>query len=103
MTCVKGKVIDCYTSISSLFVIINMRFYIGVFKFKNGDIYDGDFVEDMSHGLGIYTSIYGDVYTGEYRRDKRHGKGKVKTAMGVTLHTEWEFGERIARPGCSLS
>ena len=56
----------------------------------------GDFLDDMSHGHGTYRSVYGDVYIGGYKKDKRHGSGKLKTAMGTTIQTEWENGERVA-------
>jgi hypothetical protein len=36
----------------------------GVFKFSNGDIYDGEYKEDLKHGPGVYKYANGNLYEG---------------------------------------
>ena len=43
-----------------------------------GDVYDGEFDQDMRHGHGTYKHKNGDVYVGESARDQRHGQGIEK-------------------------
>lgn len=47
----------------------------GVYKYKNGDIYEGDFVDGKRDGLGEY--IYKDksYYRGEWKDDNKTGRG----------------------------
>ena len=40
----------------------------GVFTFKNGDRYDGDFVDDIMTGRGIVTTKDGSKFEGEVRQ-----------------------------------
>tara|TARA_B100001179_G_C18572228_1_gene395651 strand:+ start:512 stop:1120 length:609 start_codon:yes stop_codon:yes gene_type:complete len=47
----------------------------GVFFYQNGDRYIGDFQKDIAHGMGTYSYKNGDVYVGEWIDGKRHGKG----------------------------
>ena len=46
------------------FYVFTKTTHIGSYKFKSGDIYEGAFRNDKSHGYGVYRSIYGDVYEG---------------------------------------
>ena len=83
----------------------------GVYKFSNGDIYDGDWKndvrdaqgtqiyvngdiyngkwkDDMKNGQGTFTYINGDIYTGEFLNDKKNGQGiftfaNTKKVMGI--------------------
>ncbi len=34
-------------------------------KFEGGDVYVGEFRDDLANGYGVYTHSYGDIYTGE--------------------------------------
>lgn len=47
----------------------------GIYRYKNGDIYEGDFVEGKRKGLGEY--IYKDksYYRGEWDNDCKNGRG----------------------------
>ena len=36
----------------------------GVFKFSNGEIYDGEYKEDLKHGPGVYKYANGNMYEG---------------------------------------
>ena len=37
---------------------------IGRFTYKNGDVYDGEWVNGLKHGTGEYISAEGDIYIG---------------------------------------
>ena len=47
----------------------------GELTVKNGDSYEGDWIEGRKEGYGIYKSK-GDFYEGFYRKDKKEGRGK---------------------------
>jgi len=50
--------------------------------FNNGDRYEGQFHNNMMHGMGYYVSANGDAYTGQFRFNKAHGNGKMVFANG---------------------
>jgi hypothetical protein len=46
-------------------------------KYKNGDIYDGNWNDGKKHGIGKF-SINGKIlYHGEWIYDKKHGNGFI--------------------------
>ena len=48
----------------------------GVYTFKNGDIYKGEFMQNMFQGKGEYThSSQKAIYDGLFENDERHGNG----------------------------
>ena len=49
----------------------------GKMTFANGNMYEGEFKDDMKHGEGKFTYANGDVYEGDYADDEAHGKGKI--------------------------
>ena len=44
----------------------------------DGDVYEGDWLNDKAHGKGIYVHRDGASYTGEWFEDKQHGYGTEK-------------------------
>ncbi len=44
-------------------------------KYANGDVYIGDFKNDLIKGKGECKYANGAVYIGEYKNDKKEGKG----------------------------
>jgi hypothetical protein len=46
-----------------------------LFKFDDGNAYDGEWRNDKMHGHGIMTRASGNRYEGDWRDDKRHGRG----------------------------
>jgi hypothetical protein len=50
----------------------------GIYKYDNGDIYEGDFVEGLREGQGEYLYNDGSVYRGSWKEDKKHGSGSYK-------------------------
>jgi hypothetical protein len=48
----------------------------GIFRFTNGDTYQGDFVNEQFHGKGVYTDKNGDIYEGDFVKGNLEGHGK---------------------------
>ena len=42
----------------------------GIFKYSNGNVYEGEFKDDIFHGYGTYTYSDGRTYTGLWEYDK---------------------------------
>ncbi|KAL1530249.1 hypothetical protein AB1Y20_001164 [Prymnesium parvum] len=59
----------------------------GVWKGREGETYDGEWVDDYFHGIGKMKTQSID-YEGGFQRSKRHGKGKLFYADG-----SWYEGE----------
>ena len=43
----------------------------GIYKYDNGDIYEGYFKNDKKEGKGIYKYKNGDIYEGDFKNDIR--------------------------------
>jgi len=56
---------------------------------RRGDIYDGTWKENMRHGKGIYSWSNGDVYEGQWKSDRMDGKGKLYRSSGEWYDGEW--------------
>ena len=52
-----------------------MRNGKGTFTYDNGDIYEGDYKDNMKNGKGTYTYYNGDIYEGDYKDGMMNGKG----------------------------
>ena len=42
----------------------------------NGDVYQGEFMNDKANGYGVYTHKEGSRYEGHWKDDIKHGFGK---------------------------
>jgi hypothetical protein len=49
----------------------------GVLVFRNGDLYIGEFVDDVRTGMGYYQWKDGRTYQGAFDTNRRHGRGGV--------------------------
>ena len=47
-------------------------------SFANGNVYEGDFSNDLMNGRGLMRYKNGDEYLGQFKNDIRHGKGTMK-------------------------
>ena len=45
----------------------------GIFTFKNGDEYAGDFKDDLFDGYSLLKYANGDTYCGDFVKGKRQG------------------------------
>merc|ERR1719409_369782 len=77
----------------------------GVFTFKNGDKYDGQYVNGHREGKGtfIWHKGGGDSvarYEGEFKNNEMHGRGTLTYPDGsVHLNAEWANGQRVGSEG----
>ena len=59
-------------------------------KYKNGDIYEGNFINDLKEGKGEMEYNNGDKYNGIWKDDKREGKGKLIYSNGDIYNGDWK-------------
>ena len=48
----------------------------GVYNWKDGRQYEGEFIKDKKHGKGKYKWANGKVYDGMWKDGKQHGLGE---------------------------
>ena len=72
----------------------------GVATYENKDSYEGDFVKGLRTGRGIYRyqdeagGAVGSKYDGEWKENLRHGIGKMHYFGVGDYHGYWENGRR---------
>ena len=57
--------------------------------YANGDIYDGEFANDLRNGKGVYWFSNGNVYDGQWKDGCIHGAGVMKYVNGNIYDGEW--------------
>lgn len=45
--------------------------------FKNGDVFEGEYVKGKREGYGIYMFPDGEKYEGQWFQDQQHGKVSI--------------------------
>jgi hypothetical protein len=65
----------------------------GVYVYENGDIYTGNFRDDLREGDGSFLYENGEVFKGQYAKDLRNGKGIYKFKNGDNFAGEFIKGE----------
>jgi len=81
------------------------RGFLGTYKitgkgkilFRNGDVYEGDFLRAMMHGYGGYIFANGDEYNGYFFNGKMHGYGKLTRPDGTVQEGKWGNGDFIGK------
>lgn len=61
----------------------------GIYKYKNGDKYIGDWKEDHKHGKGKFFYHYGEFYDGEWQNNKKNGLGSYYYIKGERYEGSW--------------
>lgn len=61
----------------------------GLYLWKEGSKYLGDFAKGQMHGFGKKYYCIGDLYEGEFSHGKRSGKGIMKFKNGDVYDGEW--------------
>jgi len=65
----------------------------GVCRFANGDLYEGDFVDDKQHGLGVMIFANGDKYKGEFNENRLDGTGKLEMENFCSYEGKFKDGK----------
>lgn len=73
----------------------NMRHGVGVLTFASGLEYSGEFFKDSIHGQGTITLIDASVYTGSFFNGLFHGNGTLEDEANKRIYTgEFSNGAR---------
>jgi len=67
----------------------------GVYVWKDGRRYEGEYLDDRKHGYGVYVWTDGRRYEGNWAAGKQHGQGKYILPDGTSKTGIWENGKRI--------
>ena len=71
------------------------RHGFGTYYYPNGDIYNGEWINDKKQGKGEITiARSGDHYIGEFQNNYFHGNGKMTFKNGEIYEGEWENGKK---------
>ena len=54
----------------------------GIYRWDDGDVYDGEYLDGLRHGLGVERFASGTIYEGEFRASKKSGHGIFRYANG---------------------
>jgi hypothetical protein len=59
----------------------------------------GQWVEDKASGEGVLEQANGDVYDGEWLNDLRHGYGKfISSSTSMRYEGYWSHGFKVSEP-----
>ena len=61
----------------------------GIYYYKNGDIYFGDWKDDKFHGKGVYIFAKGERYEGELANGFKTGNGDYQYLNGNFYQGQW--------------
>ena len=62
-----------------------------MYKWSNGEVYDGEWQSGLKHGHGVWTSADGcDSFIGEWRHSKAEGYGIHQWKNGDRYEGEWK-------------
>ena len=67
---------------------------IGRLIHSDGDIYEGQWVNDKAEGMGTYSHANGAYYEGQWLDDKQHGHGIESWPDGARYEGKYEDGKK---------
>ena len=67
----------------------------GVYTWKDGQKYSGEYLNDLKHGQGTLEHPTGRVYTGGWENGWQHGEGMYTDSKGTKKRGLWKNGKRI--------
>lgn len=70
------------------------RHGFGIHRFKNGDVFKGDFRDDFFHGIGAYIYVDGSSYKGDFRKGQKNGEGSFDFVNGDHFEGKWVNDKR---------
>lgn len=62
---------------------------VGTYVWNNGDIYEGEFKDDLMHGTGKLYIVENGTYEGEFVEGKKSGEGTFNFINGDTYKGTW--------------
>jgi len=68
----------------------------GVYKYSDGERYEGEWKDDNWHGRGKLTSADGRVREGNWLDHKRDGEHIFQTAIGLKFKEMWSTGDLVS-------
>jgi hypothetical protein len=86
-----------------------MRHGQGSFTWANGDVYEGEWKEDVCDGKGVLITANGDKYEGEFRMGVKEGQGRKVWTNGDVYEGSWRGGQQdghgtfLMGDGCASS
>lgn len=66
----------------------------GVMTYRNGDVYEGEWVSNRRNGNGTMRYASGERYQGQWKDDERHGTGVSQMANGAVYRGTFERDQR---------
>lgn len=70
---------------------------LGVFTHKNGDVYEGHFIDGLAEGEGLYKYSDDVLYKGSMLKDFKHGFGCETYHNKDIYHGHFEMGEKTGQ------
>ena len=67
----------------------------GKMTWADGAVYEGNYKDDVKYGYGKMTWANGDIYEGNYKEGAEHGYGKYTWASGNTYEGNWYEGDMV--------
>lgn len=64
----------------------------GVFKFRDGSVYDGEYKNNKKHGSGKYIRD-GKIFEGKWENGVRQGEGFITNELGQGSKGYWLRGD----------
>jgi hypothetical protein len=77
---------------SSTSAVDNKTHYTDKVVMDNGDVYEGEYLDNYRDGFGTYTWVNGDKYVGEWSMDNHDGFGTYTWETGDKYVGEWING-----------
>lgn len=71
--------------------------------YSKGNVYEGDFLEGKKQGMGTMTFVNGDKYVGQWEYDDMSGQGNYTWATGDSYSGRFERDERVGKGTLVLS
>lgn len=66
---------------------------VGIYKWRNGSLYRGSFLNNKMHGKGEWISNKGDRYIGDYREGMKEGRGTYLWSNGAVYQGTFRRGK----------
>ena len=62
----------------------------GIHRYANGDVYEGEFKNNLFEGKGVLKYATGSIYVEEFKYYEREGKGNIEYPIGDVFEGEFK-------------